>query len=149
MYNTSNPYQAPKTPVSTVEEVQVAYGNAFHRAILARMGASCAFVEDIMHQFNIKRKQIANLMGISPKTLERHLKSNKPFEGLQSDRLFELANLHLHGLQVFNSKEKFLKWLNATSPALGNTAPIEWLDTHQGIDAVSNELGRIEHGIFA
>jgi uncharacterized protein (DUF2384 family) len=39
--------------------------------------------------------------------------------------------------------------MNSSVMALGNKKPKEFLDTSIGIDLLMNELGKIEHGIFA
>jgi len=134
---------------NTVAEMAATYSTPFMRAGVARAGISTSFVLDLMNLLGLKKQETASLISISPKTLDRHLKMIKPFKGLQSDRILELAELHQKGQQVFGNNQKFLKWLDSKLPALDNTSPREWLDTQQGIKAIMNELGRIEHGIFA
>ena len=140
--------QLPK-PASTVAEMASVYGSPFSGAIAARAGITTSFVLDLMQLLGFKKQETASLISISPKTLDRHLKTEKPFKGLQSDRILELAELHQRGTIVFGNNEKFLKWLGSKLPALNNTAPRDWLDTQQGIKGIMTELGRIEHGIFA
>ena len=132
-----------------VAEVMAVYSNPFSNAILARSGVKTSFVADLMQLLGLKKQETASLISISTKTLDRHLSTEKPFTGLQSDRILELAELHQKGEQVFGNNAKFLLWLDSPIAVLNNTAPREWLDTQQGIKAITNELGRIEHGIFA
>jgi len=141
--------QISDNPPSTVAEMAAVYGSPFSYALLARTGVTTSFVEDLMNLLGLKKQETASLIDISPKTLDRHLKMAKPFTGLQSDRILELAELHQRGEQVFGSNKKFLLWLDSPIAALNNTPPREWLDTQQGIKAIMNELGRIQHGIFA
>ena len=47
------------------------------------------------------------------------------------------------GLEVFNSKKKFMVWLNKVSRAL-NAKPINCSDK-----TILRALGRIEHGVYA
>ncbi len=148
MKKLSKPYTTSPTP-SKVGEAAVAYDTPVKKIHLSRSGLSTHFVVDLMESYQFSKQETSRLADISTKTLERHLQSGKMFTGLQSDRLLELAELYQEGMAVFGSKEKFLKWLNAKIPALGNTAPKEWLDTHHGIAMISDELGRIQHGIFA
>ncbi|RPD87670.1 DUF2384 domain-containing protein [Luteimonas sp. 100069] len=49
--------------------------------------------------------------------------------------------------QVFGSSARAKRWLSTTHLILGRT-PLELLATPEGILAVKEELGRIEHGIF-
>jgi len=134
---------------NNVADMAAVYGNPFSNAILARSGVKTSFVADLMQLLGLKKQETASLISISTKTLDRHLSTEKPFTGLQSDRILELAELHQKGEQVFGNNAKFLLWLDSPIAVLNNTAPREWLDTQQGIKAITNELGRIEHGIFA
>ena len=134
---------------SNVAEMAAVYVNPFSNAILARSGVKTSFVADLMQLLGLKKQETASLISISTKTLDRHLSTEKPFTGLQSDRILELAELHQKGEQVFGNNAKFRLWLDSPIAVLNNTAPREWLDTQQGIKAITNELGRIEHGIFA
>jgi len=150
MSKNTNKYQTKKLKSpATVAEMSALYGSLFTGALVARAGIATSFVLDLMQLLGFKKQETASLISISPKTLDRHLKMEKPFTGLQSDRIIELAVLHQKGQLVFGDNSKFLRWLDSKLPALNNTTPREWLDTQQGINAILNELGRIEHGIFA
>ena len=52
-------------------------------------------------------------------------------------------------VEVFGGKEKALRWMEYPSAALGNIAPIKLIETSVGVQMLLDELGRIEHGIFA
>lgn len=143
-------YTSTENPApSTVNEAAVAYNTPFQKVHLTRAGVSTEFVLDLMRSYKFSKQTIAQLAGISPKTLDRHLQSERKFIGLQADRLLQLAELYSEGLDLFEDREKFLKWLSAKLPALNGTAPKEWLDTHHGISMISDEIDRIKHGIFA
>ncbi|MCF6353375.1 MAG: DUF2384 domain-containing protein [Cyclobacteriaceae bacterium] len=134
---------------NSVAEMQAVYQTPFSFAQIARAGVTTSFIFDLMNLLGLKKQETASLIDISTKTFDRHLKTAKPFTGLQSDRILELAELHQKGEQVFGNNAKFLLWLNSPIAVLNNTAPREWLDTQQGIKIIMTELGRIEHGIFA
>ncbi len=141
--------QISNDPPNTVAELAAVYGNPFSRALIARSGINTSFITDLMDLLGLKKQEMASLINISIKTLDRHLKTAKPFTGLQCDRILELAELYQKGEQVFGNSKKFILWLDSPIAALNNTAPRQWLDTQQGIKAITNEIGRIEHGIFA
>lgn len=142
-------YQIPDEPLSTFNEAAIDYKNPLAMINRSRQGVAVAFVQNLMESFQFTKQDISRLADISTKTIDRHIQSGKPFTGLQADRFVELADLYNEGIDVFGSSTKFIKWLHSTVPALGNTRPIEWLDTHKGIQLISDELGRIKHGIFA
>ncbi|WP_420582767.1 type II toxin-antitoxin system Xre/ParS family antitoxin [Reichenbachiella sp.] len=142
-------YNTQETDLYTVQDAVAAYGNPTHRIELSRQGVLPEFVQDLMSLFTFSKAELSRLTAISTKTLERHIQSGKRFTGLQSDRLLELAQLYHEGLQTFGQREKFLRWLKSPIAALNNTPPKSWLDTHEGIRMISQELGRIRYGIFA
>ena len=52
-------------------------------------------------------------------------------------------------IQCFGNKDKALDWLQTPHPALNGEAPLERAQDPRGYQAVLDEFGRIEHGIFA
>ena len=57
--------------------------------------------------------------------------------------------LYKRGTEVFGNDESFQAWMDTKSIPLGNIKPRDLLDTTYGINMVADEIGRIEHGIFA
>ena len=51
--------------------------------------------------------------------------------------------------RIFADAEKASHWLQRPSRALGGRAPLAMLDTAAGVREVTEELGRIDHGIFS
>jgi putative toxin-antitoxin system antitoxin component (TIGR02293 family) len=51
-------------------------------------------------------------------------------------------------LEVFEDPTMCEGWVKLPCRVLGNVTPFSFLETHAGIEAVLNELGRIEHGII-
>ena len=66
-----------------------------------------------------------------------------------SERILEIAEVYAQGLDVFGSVERFNSWLEHSSIPLGGQTPFSLLDTSFGIRMVKDEIGRIDHGIFA
>ena len=52
-------------------------------------------------------------------------------------------------LEVFDDPTMCDGWLKSPCRVLGNVTPLSLLETDAGIEAVLNELGRIEHGIIS
>ena len=57
--------------------------------------------------------------------------------------------LETRGIQAFESKDKFYRWLNAPCRALGDKIPAKLIETPEGFQQVLDELGRIEHSVFS
>ena len=67
----------------------------------------------------------------------------------QTEKAVDLARLYSRGAEVFGNPDAFEEWIDSTVMALGNKKPKDFLDTSWGIEMLMEELGRIEHGIFA
>jgi len=93
--------------------------------------------------------QWASILRISRRTLERIRDEKKTIEPPYSEQVIRVVMLYNYGVIVFGSAKKFNQWLTIASLPLGNVAPQALLNNSYGVEAVKNELGRIEHGIFA
>ena len=91
----------------------------------------------------------SDFLDISLKSLQRYKKeSDYVFRSIHSEKIIELMEVTVLGLEVFDSAEDFAAWLNATSHALGDRRPIELLRDSYGKELVLSELQRIDQGIF-
>ncbi len=91
----------------------------------------------------------SDFLDISLKSLQRYKKeSDYVFRSIHSEKIIELMEVTVVGLEVFDAAEDFSAWLNASSHALGNRRPIELLRDSYGKELVLNELHRIDQGVF-
>ena len=113
-----------------------------------RKGVSKKAIDKLMEITGITSNEMAFIIRLSDRTLRRY-KSQTLLNPEQSEKVVELARLYSRGEEAFGNLENFKEWMNSTVMALGNKRPKEFLDTSLGIDILMDELGRIEHGIFA
>lgn len=142
-------YQTHSKGDNLVREVVESYKSPSDQVILSRKGVTPLLFTGITDAFNLSNKELATLLDISARSIDRYLKAGKVVRGLVAQRLITLSELYVDGLNTFGSREKFLKWLDSSLPALGQTTPKSFLDTQSGIDLIIQELGKIRHGIFA
>jgi len=116
---------------------------------LGRSGIQFSLFEKIMNSSSYTLKQWSNFLHITERTIQRYKKEQKRFEPIHSERILEIAKLNKKGRDVFGSVQNFEIWMNSNIIALGGIMPSELLDSSFGIDLISDELGRIEHGVFA
>lgn len=116
---------------------------------LSRKGIAYNLFEEIVKSSSLTIKEWSRILHITERTIQRYKKEKRKFESLQSERIIEIAKLQLKGTEVFGSKEYFEEWMNSKIVALGNIRPIDLLDSSFGIDLLTDELGRIEHGVLA
>jgi len=104
---------------------------------------------EIVQSSPFSEAQWANFLEINIRTLQRYKNDKKlVFKKLQSEKIFELAEIVNFAHQVFDEMEHFKMWLNTPSIPLNKVKPIDLLDNSFGIDLVMGQLIRIEHGIF-
>lgn len=113
-----------------------------------RSGIPKKALDNLLSNTGLTVTEISKIIRTSDRTLRRYTTAQK-LSPEQSERLIELARLYSRGEQVFDGMDNFRKWMNSTVMALGNKKPKEYLDTSIGIDLLMDELGKIEHGIFA
>jgi len=85
---------------------------------------------------------------IAPFSDEEWSEPDYLFKSIHSEKIIELAEVTVMGLEVFDSAADFGAWLNAPSPALGGKMPLELLKDSYGQELVIQELHRIDQGIF-
>jgi len=59
-----------------------------------------------------------------------------------------LVEVTARAVEVFGTREKALRWLKAPVRSLGDQSPLSVMDTQEGIQRVSDVLGRVEHGVW-
>lgn len=97
--------------------------------------------------FDFSKQELAQLLHISERTLERIHKDKKRLSTPQTERILEVSILFEKGWDFFGSKEGFRKWLSIPNYAFENQTPLSMLDTKYGIDSVEILLDRLAHGI--
>jgi len=105
-------------------------------------------VNSFIEHSRLSKKQVARLIHISERTLQRNTPEKK-IDINASEKLLELARLFFTGLELFKSKTKFVLWLNRPNQSLQNIKPMELIETNIGVELVLDELVRIEYGVFS
>ena len=67
-------------------------------------------------------------------------------EAIETEKMS--VEIHLLGLEVFGNEEKFKSWMKKPALALGGETPEAIMITDEGINKVSDLLGRINHGLI-
>lgn len=83
------------------------------------------------------------------RTLARRIENNERLSAVETDRVLRLKNIVAEAERVFAHPEKAHRWLRKPCRALEGAVPLELLETETGAKIVENELGLIDHGMFA
>jgi len=102
----------------------------------------------IAQTLHIDESRLLQAIGMSGRTAirrrkEGHLKLD------EADRLLRVARVVEEALRIFGSEDKASRWLKTPHPMLGDTAPVDLLDSDAGARSVSDELVRVDYGDFA
>jgi putative toxin-antitoxin system antitoxin component (TIGR02293 family) len=94
------------------------------------------------------QKEWANILHLSERTLQRYSKDNSSFEGIYVDRILQIEQMIQLGLETFTDAEAFYKWLHREKKVLGHVLNFESLYSTQGIQDITDQLGRIQYGVY-
>lgn len=114
---------------------------------VVRSGITKGAYERIVTTTGIPSDDLADMLHISPRTLRRY-EGRQILPPEQSERIVEIARLYSRGEEVFGDLERFKEWMGRPQLVFGRKSPTSLLDTSIGIGMITDELGRIEHGIF-
>jgi len=136
--------------ISKTSSISPLFTNKMQIVEAIRKGINYSFFKVIQSLAPFTETDWAEFLDVSTKTLQRYKKSESHvFKSIHSEKIIELAEVTAIGLEVFETKQKFQKWLNTPSYALGKLKPTELLKNSYGKELVIDELHRIDHGIFA
>ncbi|HEY4197950.1 MAG TPA: antitoxin Xre/MbcA/ParS toxin-binding domain-containing protein [Mucilaginibacter sp.] len=116
---------------------------------LLREGVEFPYLNSISDRINFTLEDWASYLHLSERTIQRYKKEKKPFDTIYTEKIVQIDLLYKRGTEVFGNETNFHTWMETKSIPLGGIKPKELLDTTYGINLVADELGRIEHGIFA
>lgn len=89
---------------------------------------------------------ISAWLNINSKTLRAYRKPESISKDNIKEHLVMLISLYEHGIDIFETKENFDKWLLTDNYFLDNKPPKDFLDTITGIKFIDDRLTAIEYG---
>lgn len=115
---------------------------------LSRNGIDKKSLLHLAKKINFDINDLAQILHMSERTIQRY-DLNKKLSVEASARALQLAKLYARGENIFGDLDRFKRWMVHPNTALATKKPKELLDTTFGFQLLSEELVRIEHGIFA
>ena len=135
--------------MATPKKYEFIEDNEFILTNMVRNGLSYNYFSDLSDRIHVGVQEWADYLHISERTIQRYKKEGKVFDPIYSEKILLIELLYKKGIDVFEIEDNFYTWMDTKSIALGGVKPRDLLDTSFGITMVYDELGRIEHGIFA
>lgn len=112
----------------------------------ARSGIKFTDFKNIYDLMKLPNNKWAEIIGISERTMQSILKEKRNFDQNKSEKLLSFLTLIEYALDVLGNEENIHEWLNYKSPALQGKAPVDYVDTFQGITMLREQLFKIDSG---
>jgi putative toxin-antitoxin system antitoxin component (TIGR02293 family) len=107
-----------------------------------REGLERKSFEGLKEISGLDNNTLAAALSVSAKTLQR----KDVFDVVQSEKMYELAELYALGTNYFGS-DGFRRWMERPLFTIGNRIPLDLLDVSEGLDILKTEIMRLQHGI--
>jgi putative toxin-antitoxin system antitoxin component (TIGR02293 family) len=111
-----------------------------------RRGLPVRALDHLAQLLQVDRVELARLLGVSLRTLQRKAGENQRLGPGASDRLARVRRILDLATEVLGEQSKGARWLTSSSRALGGDVPLHMLDTDIGTQRVQQELHQIEFG---
>jgi uncharacterized protein (DUF2384 family) len=136
--------------VSDRGDIAITPENTSRQDILDELASdikSDVILERFMKLSGMPNKVLAEkVLEISPKTLLSYRNTAKDLPVRIKEHILKLEDLFKKGIDLFETPEKFNRWLKSESFGLGYSIPLNMIKSITGIDLVMEELIRIEFG---
>ena len=129
------------------------------RVVAIRKGVSSAELVRTSRAMGLPKERIYRMLRLPASTSKRKLAQQASFPPEQSERILGLQRLIGQvevmvaesgaGGQPFDAGAWIARWLDQPSPALGNKAPGEFLDTIAGQEIIATLLAQMQSGAYA
>ncbi|WP_455233635.1 type II RES/Xre toxin-antitoxin system antitoxin [Geopseudomonas aromaticivorans] len=155
MSTTRNPPVRPSREPST--PLTLLYGkhppkaqDAFEIHRLIKKGFPSDVVITVVRSVaGIDKHAIAQVLGMSERTLQRRLKQPEPLTPEQSSNAWRFASTLCKAEVVFGDRQAAAEWLMAPAIGLNREVPMDLLTTQAGYELVDDYLTRMEHGVYS
>jgi len=121
----------------------------FKMVEVIEQGVPYSFFDRLKSLFPLSLQDWSGYLEISLKSLQRYQKESRRFKPIHSEKIMELAEVMVTGMEVFDDGEKLRLWMETPSLALGHKRPLDLIRNSYGKELVIRELMAIEHGIFS
>jgi len=146
---TTAPFLKEKEPISYAKLIGIKASDRMELSEKVQVGFPVKAFISLTKTMELSNKQLAELVQISSRTLNRRLK-----EGIlkadESERLLRFSRIFTMAKNLFEGDSSSAQnWLRNSNRALGGESPLEASKTEEGSREVENLINRLEHGVFS
>ena len=116
---------------------------------LVAHGIAISSVQELGKKMALSQERLGELLSIPKRTLHRRVQKQELLKQDESERVLRLFRLYLRATEVFEDRDRALRWLSSHPKALAGRTPLEFARTEPGARLVEDLLGRIEEGVFS
>jgi len=129
-----------------------------NRVALVREGAPADLLALAAERIGVAREPLYRALGLAPSTIKRKIQGHQTLAVDESETALGIARLigQVETMVLESSDEaefdsaKWLgRWLERPNPALGGELPINYLDTADGRQMISELLARMQSGAYS
>jgi putative toxin-antitoxin system antitoxin component (TIGR02293 family) len=135
----------PRRTSGVRESAPAPYGAALSPESIRR-GLPVRALDHLAQLLQVDRAELAVVLGVSLRTLQRKAGDNQRLGAAASDRLARVRRILDLATAVLGAQANGARWLTSRSRALGGEVPLHMLDTDTGTQQVQHELHQIEFG---
>tara|TARA_R110001583_G_scaffold186189_1_gene346780 strand:- start:9119 stop:9541 length:423 start_codon:yes stop_codon:yes gene_type:complete len=119
-------------------------------SMVIEQGLPINAVDNMIKILGINKSCVANLLGVTPRSLQQLKKNAHPRLNNQlTDRALQLARLMNEITECFSSKEAAIKWMSTPNIGLGDETPLSLCNSFTGMEMVRNSVNRLKYGMTA
>lgn len=111
-----------------------------------RKPVSNPLIQILEELIGLSDEVISRWLNITTRTFRNYKSKETELKENTKEHIVSILSLYKHGMEVFESKEQFEKWLTLPNPFLENKAPMDFMDTISGIQFIDNRLTAMEFG---
>lgn len=104
-------------------------------------------IKGFSKRLGIEPEELLRLIGVTPRTALRR-KAEGFLKPDEADRLLRIGRILEEATRVFGEESRAAGWLREPLPMFYDCPALSFLDSDGGTNAVIQELGRIEYGLF-
>jgi len=144
----TKPVPVPKA-VAMIRDLSTQIENKDEMHALIKHGMPIRIADNLKSLLSLGDNDLAQILGITSKTLQRKRKARAALTPVESDRLYRVQAIFALAVKVLGSPEDAKEWLSTPQIDLRDRMPLELLTTSAGASLVEEVLNRMEYGILA
>ena len=111
-----------------------------------REGYSARILKSASQFFGVTDARIQHITHVPASTASRLEKNKAKIDPSATERVFRMGTVTRMAIEVFESEVSAIDWMRQPNRALGNTAPLDLMDTEPGAVSVRQILSAIATG---